>query len=432
MRDPVLKLGGRAWVRRVELSVLGGMGVVYLLSFFHRVAVPGTIFNQLQMDFAMTASAVAAVGAVFLYTYGVAQFFIGPVVDRFGGIRVLLVGGVLMALGCFAFAASRTPAMLYCSRVVLAVGSATMFLCVVKEIDRMFGAWHFTMLLSVMLFMGGLGGAIGTAPFERSVAAFGWRVSIVAGGLLTALAVIAVGVLYLVVAKELPPEKRQTGDASYWGVVANLQNIPVLLAGCVNYAMYLVLQAVIGKKFLEDYLGVDSATAALCTLAMMSTLMVLMPLVGIGSHLVGNRRKLVIVPSTILAAVAVLAMASGVWLEVKSLPLYLSCMVALAVSSSANPVVASSVKELNHPEGVGKSVGFYNGTLYVVIAVFANVSGLILDRFKDAAVVTTSAVVYPVSAYRATFTWLLAMALVSMVSALFIKETHGRHVCLKD
>ena len=432
MSTESLSLGDKAWLRRVELSVLGAMGVVYMLAFFHRVAVPGTIFNQLQMDFSMTASAVAAVGAVFLYIYGMSQFFIGPVVDRFGGMRVLLIGGAMMALGCFAFAASRTPAMLYCSRALLALGSSTMFLCVVKEIDRMFGASRFTMLLSVMLFMGGLGGVLGTAPFERGVAMFGWRASIVMAGALTVLAVLAVGALYVVVAKELPPEKPRGGEGSYWGVITNPWNIPVLLAGCVNYAMFLVLQAVIGKKFIEDYLGVGSSTAALSTFAMMSTLMALMPLVGVLSHMTGNRRRHVLIPSAILALAAVAAMAIGVCLEVKSLPFFVCCMVALAVSASANPVVASSVKELNHPEVVGKSVGFYNGMLYMFIAVFTNAAGFILDHFKESAVVTASAVVYPISAYRAVFLWLLAMALVSLLSAFFIKETLGVHCSVES
>ncbi|MFZ2655538.1 MAG: MFS transporter [Victivallales bacterium] len=425
MSGKVLNVGSRAWLRRVELSVLAAMGSIYMLAFFHRVAVPGTIFNQLQMDFNMTASAVAAVGAVFLYTYGLSQFLIGPVVDRFGGMKVLIFGGAMMSIGCFTFAMSGTPAMLYFSRVILALGSATMFLCIVKEIDRMFGAWHFTMLLSIMLFMGGLGGVFGTAPFDWSVTAFGWRKTLMAVGVITTLSVVAVAILYLIVAKKLPPEKISAGGGSYMEVVRNPSNIPVILAGCVNYATYLVMQSVIGKKFLEDYLGAKSSTAALCTMAMMATLMLLMPVVGFASQLIGNRRKLVIVPSVILAAIAVSGMLGGVWFGNKSLAYYMCCMIALAVSASSNPVVPSSIKELNHPDAVGKSVGFYNGMLYVVIALSVNAAGLIMDQFKDAAVVTSSAVVYPASAYVAVFSCLFGMALISMVSSFFIRETFG-------
>ena len=52
--------------RSVRLALLGCLSGIYFLSFFQRVAVPGTLFNPLQAGFGLTASGVAALGTNML------------------------------------------------------------------------------------------------------------------------------------------------------------------------------------------------------------------------------------------------------------------------------------------------------------------------------------------------------------------------------
>jgi hypothetical protein len=43
---------------------LGAMLMIYGLAYFQRTGIPGTIFDELQHDFALSASAVTALGAL--------------------------------------------------------------------------------------------------------------------------------------------------------------------------------------------------------------------------------------------------------------------------------------------------------------------------------------------------------------------------------
>ena len=61
--------------KRRELIMLVGMTALYFISYFQRVAVPGTVFNELQVDFNASAVAITALGALFLYIYGFWQIF---------------------------------------------------------------------------------------------------------------------------------------------------------------------------------------------------------------------------------------------------------------------------------------------------------------------------------------------------------------------
>src|SRR5437763_463653 len=89
--------------KRRELIMLFGMIALYFFSYFQRVAVPGTVFNELQVDFKASAAAITALGALFLYVYGFWQIFAGMLADRFGGLRMLLIGGLLMTFGSLVF-----------------------------------------------------------------------------------------------------------------------------------------------------------------------------------------------------------------------------------------------------------------------------------------------------------------------------------------
>ena len=132
--------------KRRELIMLASMITLYFFSYLQRVAVPGTIFNELQLDFNASAVAITALGALFLYVYGFWQIFAGMLADRFGGLRMLLIGGLLMTVGALVFPLARSLPLLYTTRVLVAFGASFMYISLIKEIDTLFDRRHFAML----------------------------------------------------------------------------------------------------------------------------------------------------------------------------------------------------------------------------------------------------------------------------------------------
>ena len=111
--------------RQLVLAMLSMLSL-YFFSFFLRTAVPGTIFNELQSDFRMSAAAVTGLGSGFLYIYAGMQLVVGLAADRFGGTRTLLVGGFIMAVGAAWFPAKRRRRCMQVERLrVLAPASCT-------------------------------------------------------------------------------------------------------------------------------------------------------------------------------------------------------------------------------------------------------------------------------------------------------------------
>ncbi len=107
--------------RGTALLVVSCMCAIYFFAYFQRVSIPGAIFNEIQSSLAISAGAVAAFSALYMYIYGGMQFIAGAMNDRFGAVRVILLGGILLAVGVGALPAG--PLVAVVIRVARAGGA---------------------------------------------------------------------------------------------------------------------------------------------------------------------------------------------------------------------------------------------------------------------------------------------------------------------
>ena len=81
----------------LTLIFLGTM--FYLFANFQRIAIPGAVFDIMEQELHVTAPFITAFGAIFMYVYAFTQLINGVLVDRFGGFRIMLTGGIVLAVG---------------------------------------------------------------------------------------------------------------------------------------------------------------------------------------------------------------------------------------------------------------------------------------------------------------------------------------------
>ncbi len=75
------------------------------------------------------------------------------------------------------------------------------------------------------------------------------------------------------------------------------------------------------------------------------------------------------------------------------------------------------------------AVGILNFSAYVMVAIFANLAGFILDCFrKYAATAADGAIIYPQIAYLTLFGLLSLIALGTFRLSLTMPETYGRNI----
>lgn len=410
--------------QRAALLALLLMSSLYFFSYIQRVAVPGTVFDELQQEFAASAAAIAALSAIYLYIYGGLQVFIGLAADRWGGARVLVLGGILLSAGSVAFPMARSIPELYTARVLIGLGASAMFISIVKEIDSLFEARHFAMLLCMVCMIGYTGGLFGTLPFEQLDARLGWRPSLGIVAALCAAATLAAGLALQRLGRLRRPPGQPAGRLYFRDILLNRDCYPVLVSGAINFVLYFIWQAVFGKKMLMDACHFSSAGAAALTGGMMLFSMAVTVASGFVSRLMGNRRKPIMVACAALTFLAVGAMAFSLGPGAGTRIMPTACL-ALGAASGASAIFCCSMKELNPPRAAGASVGFINSVCYLAIAATANGAGALLDRFQAQAVHTAAALIYPAAAYRLLLLLCLALAGISLLCALFIRESSG-------
>lgn len=400
------------------------MLAVYFFSYFQRAAVPGTIFNELQTDLGLSASSVVLMGSMFTWIYGGMQVLVGFLADRYGGTRTFLWGGGFLLAGAAWFPLAGSAGTLFAARAVTGFGASFIYLSLVKELGRLFGPRHFTACLGVILAVGYCGGMTATLPFERAATALGWRPVLlhVAALILGALAISGL------VLRRLGPESHaaQPLPLSVLGSILRQRRCwPLLASSMISFPLVFVIQTVLGKKFLQDFGGLSSplAAASILIMAMVSTTCAMLG--GLLPRRFGRRRK----PWLLAGAIAILAsigcLLAGSFFRSPGW-VFLFAYVLLAASCIASPSNTMTMKELNRPESVASAISVINGLAYIGCGMIGQTGGWILGRYRDAATVMASGVVYPAAAYVALCCFLAALAVLNLIFTCLVPETRSR------
>lgn len=407
------------------------MIVIYGLAYFQRTGIPGTIFDELQHDFRLSASAVTALGSVFVYVYASLQLIAGMAADRFGGRKTLLFGSLVMCVGAATFPCAHSTGTLFASRILIGFGSSFIYLSIVKEVDTLFSARHFAGFLGLSMLASYAGNVAATLPFERAVYAFGWRTTL---GVVAGVTIMAVAVAWLVMGR-LPPSHTAQARLTLrpiWDVLRNRRSRPILLCGLINFPIVFVIQGVLGKKFLQDVVGMSSAGAASFVLVMGCVCGVAAVCGGPALRWTKQRRKPVVLIATLAILAATSLMLTAVLIRAPGWA-YLVGYALLAFSILGLPANSAIMKELNRPDTVAATISVLNTVVYVGVGILVNVTGVILDLFAARAQITGARIVYPPAAYATLFAFLTILALASTMITFFqIPETHGRAVTRQD
>ena len=163
----------------------------------------------------------------------------------------------------------------------------------------------------------------------------------------------------------------------------------------ITFAIYFVVPGVIGKKLLQDCYGLGSSASASYTFLMMLVTMAAVGVSGFLPAFINNRRKPILIGTACGVAVATAGMT--VILSAGHDPRWmLVCYLLLGMSVGNNLIFSCSAKELNWADAAATSLGVMNSICYLGLAALVTLIGCTLDLFRANAVVSETAVRYPV------------------------------------
>lgn len=400
---------------------------LYFFANLQRVAIPGTVFNLLQERLNVSAPWITGLGSAFMYIYALDQLFIGLLVERFGGARVISCGALLFCAGSLLFPWSDSLPMLYFSRVLTGLGASALYLSLIQETIRVFRG-SYSLLISLVIMIGYAGGITANAPFALCVNRFGLAAVLYAAGGASVLFYL----LYLLTAStlKLPPVRADVSlrFANFADVLRIPHNCFLFLFSGINFGLYYVLQTVIGKKFLEDFCGMAPDPAA-WVLSLMGALSAVSGfLLAVLSRCTGNRRRIFcriagtmcIMAFPALTLLLLCNIRTG-WIAV------VFCLLSLTASMST--ITIPLLRETNSPSLSGPAICFMNFSFYLAVALFGNLTGLLMNCFPPES--RNGVLIYGRNSYLAVFAVLTLFAIPVFLCSLRMRETMGKQLLLK-
>lgn len=411
------------------LVVLG-----YMLAFFHRMA-PAAIAGDLQQSFQASGAALGALAAAYFYTYTVMQIPIGVMADTMGVRKIVAIGAVVAGLGSLLFGLADTLAAASMGRVLVGLGVSAMFISLMKLNSVWFHDRHFGTVGGMSILLGNLGAVLAAAPLVWVVTLTSWRNVFVAVGLFSLLLGVLVWFLVhshpgeagLPTMRELEGKESHPRHHGHWydGLLKVMRNRATWPGFWPNLGIGGSLFAFAGLwaiPYLRDVHGMERAVAANHTTLLLFSFAVGAMLSGLLSDRLGKR-----IP-VILGGIALYVLC---WLPIVfawHLPPGLSypLFAVMGLSASGFTLTWSSVKEVNPPALSGMATSVINTGSFLGAAILQPLVGWAMDQGWDGKLLE-GARVYSEHNYQIGLGIMLCFAVVGLLGALAIRETHCRY-----
>jgi MFS family permease len=352
----------------------------YIIAVLNRTSL-GVAGLDAQGRFGVGASALASFAVLQLLVYAVLQVPAGLLLDRFGSLRMVVAGAVVMATGqaLMAFADGITGAVI--ARVLVGAGDAVTFLSVLRLVPRWFPSRRVPVLTQLTGIVGQLGQILSAVPLAALLAYRGWTAAFVA----TAALGVLVAVLAVVALHDTPEVRVSTGPAITPRQVATdlrhawrhpgtrlglWTHFTTQFTGTVFALMW-------GFPFLVAGEGLARGTASALLTVFVLTGMVAGPVMGVLAQRHPLRRSWLV-----LAVVVVNAAGWGLvlaWPGPAPLPVLVLLVVALGLGGPGSVIGFDLARSFNPPARLGTATGIVNVGGFTASLLTILLVGLILD-----------------------------------------------------
>ena len=152
--------------------------------FFHRLC-PAVIALDIQTSFGLTGTLLGVLGSAYFYAYAIMQLPTGLLADSWGPRKTVSSFFILAGIGSIIMGVAPNLTVAVLGRILVGIGVSTVFVCNFKLLSEWFTARQFLVMGSAFMVMGGLGALSSSAPLAWVSNAIGWRMTLVAVGVIT-------------------------------------------------------------------------------------------------------------------------------------------------------------------------------------------------------------------------------------------------------
>ena len=371
----------------------------------HALAAP-----LLKVEWRLSASQLGLLLSAFFWTYTALQFVMGLFVDRWGANRLMALGFLAWSLATVLTGAAMGFVTLLAMRLLLGIGESVMFPASSKIMAQHLPEHARGFANGLMTAAMRWGSAIGTLAGGLLIAAYGWRSTFVAIGIVSLLWLPAWS-RWKAPAQPATDSGGATGGFSailrkraFWGAA--------LGHFCANYLVYFLMSWLPYYLVHERHLSMAAMSVAAGAVWVVDSLSSVAT--GTITDICIRRgasptfaRKWAMALGFSLAAVSLMGCA------IASEDTYLACLIACAIGSgTANAGTFAFAQTLAGPHAAGRWVGLQNGIANMAGVIGPALTGFLVDWTGHFAVAFAVAAVFTLGG---AFAWCFGVSRLQQV-----------------
>jgi MFS family permease len=379
--------------------------LAYVISQFFRNFL-AVLTNQLYLDIGATSDDLAVAMGFWFLTFSLMQIPVGTALDKIGpkltGSFIFLIGG---AGGSLIFALATTPLHITISMGLIGVGCSPVLMGAYYIFARMYDPKIFATLAAIMIGVGSFGNLAGAAPLVYATDLFGWRLTMLTLGLISAL--ISVG-LFLFVENPKISENINKGSFIDLLKIKNLWFIfPLVL---IHYAPVAGIRGLWIGPYINDTFG-GEGNLAFATTAMSLSMIAGTFAYGPMDRIFETRKWIILIGSSI----CVVSIISLALIEEITFGISVTLFCILGFFGMSYPLMIAHGRSFSPEHLTGRCVTLLNMFAIGGAGIFQFLSGRIF-RFSSETGGSTSA------AYTTIFLFYASSLLIGLVLYLKAKD----------
>ena len=405
----------------INLALIFIGTLFYFFANFQRIAIPGAIFDVLEQELHVTAPFITAFGAIYMYVYAFTQLINGVLVDRYGGFRIMLTGGIILSLGAIMFPMTSCLFIMYLSRGLIGIGSSMFYLSLIKELREVVPEKNFGIAISVMLFIGYTGGIFANAPFVYAMSFASWREILIVLASISAIAVLTF--LVILSGYKLPSINKQVKMRilPFKLVLHKRHNRNLFSFACCNFAIFYAIQTIIGKKFLEDFC-LMSVTKSSIILSSMAVIAAVFNIINAYTcKLTHNHRVRFLKFASVITFCSLLLIFTAIAFDYRT-SLIASIFCVLAANASLSAILVPVLHLTNRKMVSGTAVSIMNFCFFMMVGILGTLTGFLLNIFEP--VKNGNLTIYSNNSYLLVFGMFLAVSVFEMYKAMKLSNKY--------
>jgi sugar phosphate permease len=391
--------------------------------FFHRLC-PAVIALDIQASFGLSGTLLGVLGSAYFYAYAIMQLPTGLMADSWGPRKTISAFFILAGIGSVMMGIAPNMPVAVMGRILIGIGVSTVFVCNFKLLSEWFTVRQFVIMGSAFMAMGGLGALASSAPLAWISNAVGWRMALIAVGIITLL---MAGLVYAFVRNRpsdmgLPtirPDRNERQKEI--GVLSGMKMVvfsgrfwPIAVWAFCVIGISFAVGGLWGGPYLMQVYGLSKSATG----AVLSTFALAMifgsPLLGWLSNRFGRKPVLIGCSLILIGVTGTLSW----FVDTLSLSaLYLLFFCFFITGGAIGPIVAAVSKELFPISISGTAVGVVNLFPFAGATFFQILIGAVLTAR------TQGQDTYATIGYQIMFLICLAGAVLSLAAALLMQET---------